>query len=113
MEMMLQLLGVLSLVGALAALVMHMRTSYATQGGREGQNPCVAAAAIQVPLLTMTGLALLDKTTLHLDLPWWHWLSIWLAETIVVTAATIRVGEVAYRRARSDRHGKPTLNKGA
>ena len=49
-------LGFISLLAALFALIMHLKTSYDTQGGSQGQVPCIAAATIQVPLLTMAGL---------------------------------------------------------
>ena len=110
--MMLQVLGVLSLVAAIAAIIMHMRTSYVTQGGRQGQDPCVAAAAVQVPMMTMLGLALLNKTTAQFDLLWWQWLSIWLVEAIVVAVAAISIGDVAYRKSRIGRHDQQTLTKG-
>ena len=97
---MLQLLGFLALAVAAAAFIMHMRTSYMTQGGRLGQDPCVAAAAVQVPLMTMLGLSLVDKTTLALDWPWWQWLAIWLIETVVVAWTTIWIGDMAYKKAR-------------
>ncbi|MDK9716230.1 hypothetical protein [Sulfuritalea hydrogenivorans] len=111
MTMMLQVLGVLCLVIAAGAFVFYMRTSYVTQGGSQGQVPCVAAAAIQVPLLTMLGLSLLDKTTLPLDLAWWHWLSIWLAETLLVAAAAIWIGNVASRKSQAGRHDRQTLRE--
>ncbi len=61
--MILQIFGVLALLAAGAAFVMHMHTSFVTQGGGLGQNPCVAAATFQVPLMTMLGLTFLDKAT--------------------------------------------------
>lgn len=98
--MILQISGVLALLAAGAAFVMHMHTSYTTRGGGLGQNPCVAAATIQVPLMTMLGLTLLDKATGQLDLQWWQWLSVWLIETVFVAAATIWIGHFANRKAR-------------
>jgi hypothetical protein len=98
--MILQLFGVLTLLAAGAAFVMHMHTSFATQGGGLGQNPCVAAATIQVPLMTILGLTLLDNATGQLDLQWWQWLLIWLIETVFVAAATIWIGNIAYKKAR-------------
>ena len=97
--MILQLFGVLALLAAGAAFVMHMHTSYATQGGGLGQNPCVAAATIQVPLMTMLGLTLLDKATGQFDLQGWQWLLIWLIESVFVATATIWIGNIAYKKA--------------
>lgn len=93
------LLGVLSLVAAVVGLAMHLRTSYLTQGGRLGQDPCIAAAAIQVPMMTMLGLVLLSNGTGRFDFPWWLWLLLWLAETVAVGAVANWVGNLAHRRA--------------
>ena len=84
---MLHMLGILLLVAALAALVFYLRTSYVTQGGGLGQVPCVAAATIQVPLLTMLGLALLNDAPGGYALVWWQWLAIWLVETVFIAMA--------------------------
>lgn len=59
-EKVLQFLGFVATAAAVAAYIAYLRTSHATQGGRPGRNPCVAAATIQVPLMTMLGLSSLD-----------------------------------------------------
>lgn len=100
---MLQVLGALCLVAAVAGFIMYMRTSYVTQGGGLGQVPCVAAATIQVPLMTMLGLALLNTATGQFDFPWWQWLLIWFAETVLVALATSWIGDVACRKSRAGR----------
>ena len=105
--MMLQTFGILSLLAAVAAFIMHMRTSYETQGGGLGQDPCVAAAVIQVPLLTMLGLATLSKATRQFNFIWWQWFLIWGVETVVVAASAIWIGELARRRAKASSKRPP------
>lgn len=94
-------LGILCLLAAFAAFIMHMRTSYATQGGGLGQDPCVAAAAIQVPLLTMLGLGLVSNATGRFDFSWWQWLVLWFVEVLCVATIAIWIGRLAERRAKS------------
>jgi hypothetical protein len=93
------LLGIIGLVGAFAAYIFNMHTSYVTQGGRLDQNPCIAAAAIQVPMLTMLGLSLLDKSGVQFDWPWWLWPTVWLVETLFIIWTMIWIGDVAYKKA--------------
>lgn len=95
--MMLRLLGIIGLMGAVGAYIFSMHDSYVTQGGRLDQNPCIAAAAIQVPLLTMLGLSLLDNSGLQLDWPWWLWSAVWLVETLVIIMSLTWIGNIAYR----------------
>ncbi len=109
---MLQLLGVLSLMAAVAGFIMYLRTSYVTQGGGLGQVPCVAAATIQVPLMTMLGLALLNEATGQFDFPWWQWLLIWFAETVLVALATSWIGDVARRKSMAGRSDPEAPAKG-
>jgi len=94
-------LGIFSLLVAVVAFLMHMRTSYVTQGGGLGQVPCVAAAAIQVPLMTMLGLGLVSEATGQFDFIWWQWFLIWLVETLCVAAAAVWIGRLAERQAKS------------
>lgn len=93
-------LGVFSLLVAAVAFILYMRTSYVTQGGGLGQVPCVAAATIQVPLMTMLGLGLVGDATGRFNFAWWQWILIWLAQTLCVAAAAVWIGRLAERRAR-------------
>ena len=93
------LLGYLTLLGAAAAYGLHLRASFLTHGGRLGQDPCVAAAAIQVPLLTLLGLSLLETAAWMPDWSWWVWPLVWLAQTLFVTGTALWIGELGYRRA--------------
>ncbi len=108
---MFQLLGILGLTGAVVSYAFNMHTSYVTQGGRLDQNPCIAASAIQVPLLTMLGLSLLDKSEWHLDWPWWLWPAVWLVETLLIILTMIWIGNSAYRKSTKNKAGVPTSSK--
>lgn len=101
---MFQALGILALVTAGAALVFHLWTAFLTQGGRLDQNPCVAAATIQVPLLTLLGLSLLHRATGQPDLPGWQWLLLWLGESLAVARLAASISNFAYRRSRGVKH---------
>lgn len=90
--------GILALLAAIAALIAYLRTSYETQGGSLGQDPCIAAATIQVPLMTMLGLALLGKAG-QFDLVWWAYLLIWFVETLCVAALAVWIGRLGERKA--------------
>lgn len=93
------ILGIIVLLGAVLALLFDLRTSYRTQGGRIGQVPVVAAAAIQVPLLFILGLWLIDTAVVHAWLvPWWSYLLLWAALVITVGWLTIKVGKFGQSR---------------
>ena len=102
--MMLQILGILCLLAAAAALILHLRTSYATHGGSLGQDPCVAAATVQVPLMTLLGLAILNNATGVFAFIWWQWFLIWLVETVLVAMTASWIGELG--RSRSKRRSQ-------
>lgn len=97
---MLELFGIFFLVAAGGAFVLYLRTSYLTEGGRQGQTPCVAAAAVQVPMMTLLGLWLLDQARGGFGLAWWQWFAIWFVETVVVALVTSGTGNCADRKAR-------------
>lgn len=98
---MLKALGIFCLLTALAGLVIHLRTAFITQGGGLDQNPCVAAAAIQVPMMTLLGLAILNQETGLFDFQWWEWVALWFVETVLVTIMASGLGHIAHQIAKN------------
>lgn len=91
-------LGIFALIVAIVALVFNLKISYDTHGGALGQVPCIAAATIQVPLLSMLGLSLIDKAGHRLDLEYWQWGLLWLAQTVAIAVIATWVGRLGERR---------------
>jgi hypothetical protein len=91
--------GMLALLVAIVAFVFYLWTSYETHGGSLGQDPCIAAATIQVPLMTMLGLALLGNAG-QFDFAWWVYVLIWFVETLCVAATAVGIGRLGERKAK-------------
>jgi hypothetical protein len=96
-------LGMLLVLVGTLALLWNLRESYLTQGGAIGQVPVVAAAAIQVPLVMVLGIALIDGATNWLGLEWWHYLLAWFGLALFAGTITVWAGKLGSSRQAS--HG--------
>lgn len=98
------ILGVTCLVLTAFALLLNLKESFDSQCGGIGQIPVLGVSVIQLPILTVLGISVLEKTTAntsHISLIWWMYPLLWLASAVIYTALTImagRLGEYVCRR---------------
>lgn len=90
--------GIVLLVLVVLALAFNLWESFTTHGGEIGQVPVLGSAAIQVPLLLVTGMVFLGRAMPALAFPWWYYLLLWIASVLVFGWLTIKIGELGKKR---------------
>jgi len=90
--------GIFLLTIAALGLIWNVRISYVTHCGGMGQVPVLAAACIQIPLLTTMGLGFMDYGSVAFNLHWSRYPLLWVGLVVAIGWLMIQVGKIGKSR---------------